>query len=108
MKVENELKISATHNHMLDAVEFYLHTDNSVCTKIEMKTIENMQTLAYIPEFEPIRLSSAMAQRLLDQLWNIGLRPHNNKYGDEVVKTMSNHLSDMRKIAFKFLKLEEK
>ena len=33
---------------------------------------------------------------------------YNDKYGDEVVKTMANHLEDMRKIAFKFLEMEMK
>ena len=100
---DNKIKVSAQYKPMQDSVELFIHTSDAYCTKIEMKHDDNLGSY-HIPA--SLEINRDMAQRLLDQLWNIGLRPYNNKYGDEVVKTMANHLDDMRNIAFKFLEIE--
>jgi predicted transcriptional regulator len=105
MRNQDQLQISAQYKPWSDSVEIFIHTENAYCSHIEMKTEENLGAIYLTPSCE---IKYDMAQRLLEQLWNIGLRPKNNKYGDEVVKTMNDHLQDMRRIAFKFLKMEEK
>jgi hypothetical protein len=105
MKNFDQLRISAQPNYMMDEVDFYIHSDRAFCSLIEMKEKEASELPT---DFQSVSLRREMVQRLFDQLWNLGYRPLNNKYGDEVLKTMSNHLADMRKIAFKFLKLEVK
>ena len=100
--MNERLKVSAQLLPMQDSVQLFLHTDNQYCSQIIMAEVEPGQFIDHVP----IELKHDMAQRLFDQLWNIGFRPYNNKYGDEVVKTMSNHLEDMRKIAFQFLSKE--
>ena len=103
MKNFDQLRISAQPNYMMDEVDFYIHSETTFCSRIEMRTKEASELPT---DFQSVSLRRAMVQRLFDQLWSLGYRPHNNKYGDEVVKTMSDHLADMRKIAFKFLKLD--
>jgi hypothetical protein len=54
------------------------------------------------------QLSSEAGQLLMDDLWQAGLRPSEGTGSAGAFKAVQNHLSDMRKIAFKFLKVEEK
>ena len=102
--IDEGLKVTAIPDYFMDQVSLYIQTKDAVCTDVVMSAYD----LADMHKPSPIKLSHAMTQRLFDQLWDHGFRPHNNKYGNEVVNTMSNHLADMRKIAFKFLKLEDK
>ena len=37
---------------------------------------------------------------LMDDLWNIGIRPTNVSYKDDTIKAKDDHLKDMRTIAF--------
>jgi len=47
------------------------------------------------------------AQTLIDDLWNSGLRPSENKYTSETFKATKAHLEDMRQLAFLKLGIEK-
>jgi hypothetical protein len=42
-------------------------------------------------------------QRLFQDLWNMGLRPQDGTGNMSHVQTLTNHLDDMKKIAFRYL-----
>ena len=45
-----------------------------------------------------LTLSDIDCQALMDELYNVGFRPSENKYGSEVVGALRGHLDDMRRI----------
>lgn len=55
-----------------------------------------------------LRLEKHHAQKLIDDLWDCGLRPSEGSGSAGALKKTENHLADMRKIAFSKLGLLEK
>jgi len=55
---------------------------------------------------DPIRITPEIAQELTDSLWAIGIRPYAAKGSAGQLSAVENHLSDMRRIAFKGLEME--
>lgn len=51
-------------------------------------------------------LDDAAAQRLMDDLWDAGLRPTQGKQSEGMFAAQSAHLADMRAIAFDRLKVD--
>lgn len=47
-----------------------------------------------------LRFSKEDAQRLMDELWSIGLRPTEAKYPNGEINRLEAHLSDMRALVF--------
>ena len=56
---------------------------------------------------ESLKLSRPAAQVLLDSLYRAGVRPSQAASEDSERKAMSEHLQDMRQIAFKTLDVEK-
>ena len=54
-----------------------------------------------------LRLDQDTAQRLIDDLWNGGLRPTQGKQSEGVTAAQANHLQDMRAIAFAKLRIDQ-
>lgn len=54
---------------------------------------------------ESFVISQESAQELINSLWECGLRPAQGAGSAGQLETMKAHLEDMRKIAFKFLKI---
>jgi len=54
-----------------------------------------------------ILMSYESAQRLLDELYRIGLRPRNGSSSIAHIEALENHLKDFRKIAFNKLKIND-
>ena len=50
-------------------------------------------------------IDESAAQNLMDDLWRSGLRPTGAKAGDTTIKALESHLDDLRRIAFKGLKI---
>lgn len=75
----------------------------AVAEPIVLKKIEE-----HFAEIEPsVILPQESAQKLIDDLWDAGLRPSEGSGSAGAFKAVQDHLRDMRKIAFKHLKLEE-
>lgn len=54
-----------------------------------------------------LRLGTAEAQELMDDLWQAGLRPSEGTGSAGSLAATERHLKDMRTIAFKQLKIDE-
>ena len=98
----DELRIAVEHFPMRDTFGIHIFTENSVCTNLIMETRE--QGYSQNPA---LQISWDAAQKLIDQLWNNGLRPRDLRYQSDALNMQNEHLKDMRKIAFKFLKIDE-
>lgn len=84
---------------------FYLHNDNgqlSVSDALTMRTVDEGE----VPETQPVELSIAAAQELMDQLWQVGIRPSEGSGSAGSLKATQEHLEDMRKIAFHQLQIK--
>lgn len=57
---------------------------------------------AMVPEF--MEISEDDAQRLMDEMWNAGFRPSEGSGSAGALKAVQDHLADMQKIVFKFIK----
>jgi len=44
------------------------------------------------------------ARRLMDEMWNAGFRPSEGSGSAGALKAVQDHLADMQKIVFKFIK----
>ena len=53
-----------------------------------------------------LSLNLTEAQKLIDELWSCGLRPSEGTGSAGSLAATENHLQDMKKIAFKTLKIE--
>lgn len=60
-----------------------------------------------LPKCEPLHFTANSAQMLMDTLWNCGIRPSQDAQSVGQLKAISDHLLDMRHIAFKSLKMEK-
>jgi len=59
-----------------------------------------------IPDSAQLELTNDKAQLLMDELWNCGIRPSEGTGSAGSLKKTEDHLKDMRKIAFKALKMD--
>jgi hypothetical protein len=55
---------------------------------------------------DPITITPQIAQELVDSLWEVGVRPYAAQGSAGQLSAVENHLSDMRRIAFKGLEME--
>lgn len=53
-----------------------------------------------------VSLAPEAAQSLMDELWRVGIRPAQGEGSAGQAQAMTNHLDDMRKIAFHALKVK--
>lgn len=60
-----------------------------------------------IPVAPLLSLNDEAAQNLMDSLWETGLRPSKGVASSGQVEAMSNHITDLRKISHKLLKIED-
>lgn len=72
-----------------------------VAKPIEMVEHDESCTIPY-DSFIPF--DKKVAQKLMDDLWGLGLKPTQMKDQSETIGATKYHLEDMRKIAFDFIK----
>ena len=66
-----------------------------------LKSVEFEDVEAFEDDGPPLLdMSPESAQQLLDQLWNLGLRPSSEDGNVGMLKATQDHLKDMRAIAF--------
>ena len=66
--------------------------------EVIMETVEGS---GFVPPTSIIEFDLGVAQKLMDDLWNCGLRPVEGKGSVSALKATENHLKDMRDIALK-------
>jgi hypothetical protein len=94
-----------------DCIEIHLYQrrNNSQCKgtfvpkPIEM---EKLETNAFISPF--FKMEPHEAQKLMDDLWDCGLRPSEGTGSAGALKAVQNHLADIKTIAFHALKIQDK
>lgn len=61
---------------------------------------EDNQMLQQDPIFTIDLNDKTFMQELIDELWNLGIRPSNAKVSNDLIEAKDQHLEDLRKIAF--------
>lgn len=105
-------RIRVEENFYQNKINFYLRieTANSIsfAQPITINTFprEEVEAVAMNPLLQLEPDDKQCLQELMDDLWHIGIRPTEGKAGDSVVNALKDHLSDMRKIAFSELEID--
>ena len=85
------------------------NTDSSTAGALEPGVICVAEPLVFKEQqeglfFEPaLRLNTGEAQRLMDELWDCGLRPSEGTGSAGSLRATEKHLTDMQRIAFMLL-----
>jgi hypothetical protein len=90
-----------------DALELRLiaRNPNGTCAKAKIEWID----VAELEMIEPSgKLLATDSQRLMDMLWDCGVRPTAGSGSAGSFEAVKNHLDDMKQIAFHMLKIEKK
>jgi hypothetical protein len=102
------LKIAAaSHFRLGRSVEIYIRGYGFSSGIFGIKNVEWEEVESGKYPNEPFVISQETAQELINSLWECGLRPAQGAGSAGQLETMKAHLEDMRKIAFKFLKIDE-
>jgi len=104
----NSLEVMARREDWNDGVNLYAR---QVTVGAGFKIAQPMVLVAHEPNtiMEPfMRLPIQTAQNLIDELWQCGLRPTEGTGSAGSLKATQNHLSDLRKIVFKKLDIQDK
>jgi NAD-specific glutamate dehydrogenase len=111
--------VQREYGFMADSISMTLYTNNimdpehvSVVEQITMKTIGRHMAIA--PDLKPLYLSTDGAQRLMDSLWQVGIRPSSEAGISRDTQTALNaligakdeHIKDLRAIVANRLALE--
>lgn len=89
---------------MFDDIEFLLRCGNAIARPLVFEKQE--QDVAMTESC--FRLGRREAQKLMDQLWNCGIRPSDGTGNQGQLQATEKHLSDMKKIAFDQLGIDKK
>ncbi len=96
------IKAGAYHNPMMDSIDFYITrrppgADQHFVGVITMTPIDDLAAMQP-PGF---RLTKHNAQKLMNDLWVLGIRPDEMSETEGALNSMKDHLADMRTLAFK-------
>ena len=72
----------------------------SVATNIEF---EKVDVATILPDDSRIHVDKECLQRLVDQLWALGIRPTSAEDTRPLVEAKNQHIEDLRKIVFKLM-----
>jgi len=109
-----KLHIRASRERTFDSINLFVFNEDTTTHKVYQGKI----TFKEVPEggrcdttLELDRLNLTMgnvAQVLMDDLWECGIRPSEGQGSAGQLKAVQDHLTDMRKITFHKLNIEEK
>lgn len=86
-------------------VELWIRQGRSYCVSLVMQEAE----VGKLAPIDPtLRVSDEQAQVLMDDLWNCGFRPTEGSGSAGAMRAVENHVSDLRKIAFKALDIPDR
>jgi len=96
-----KLQIRASVPRFQKHIDIDIFSNTHVAVNMEMKEIHDHEY------HEPVmRISKTMAQVLMDDLWNTGIRPTEGMGSAGSFAAQEKHLNDMRKIASSQLEIE--
>jgi hypothetical protein len=98
------LRIAAHVNPMVDGIDFYIvekgpHGSRRIARNVIMEPMEEWTS----PPPAPFWLTRDNAKKLMDDLWNAGIRPTERDETEGALSATKEHLKDMRDIAFGLL-----
>ena len=102
--MNNQIETHVQNANWMNKIEFMLKSGRAYAQPLVFQE----------PESEAMLIESCFslerneAQKLMDQLWVCGLRPTEGTGSAGSLKATENHLSDMRKIVFKYVELDDK
>lgn len=99
-----EKMIHVRRDPWTNALDVHYQDGNAWASLIQMEALEEGMV---VPP-APIRIDMTAGQALMDQLWDCGIRPTDGTGSAGAMAATQSHLSDMRRIAFKALKLEDR
>lgn len=107
------VKVMISKNEWCDLPGFkllFFYQDNQTKEIFYPKFIEFTRhpEATAIPRSSVLDISTNAAQKMMNDLWDAGLRPPYMQHTTETVVALKEHISDFRKIISKLLKLEEK
>ena len=97
------LRIAARANFMVDGIDFYIVENNPhertrrIAKSIPMEPLDE----AVSDPPAPFWLTHNNAKKLMDDLWNAGVRPTEMSATEGALAATKDHLADMRDIAFR-------
>lgn len=98
------VRAEVQRNFAYDSIDLYVTEKSgditSLMTNATMETVQE----GVMPEPAFIHLSPESAQLLMDSLWNVGVRPSDNRDISEILNANREHIADLRKVAFDLLK----
>lgn len=94
------MKFYAQRQIIMDAIDLHLLDGDSIATNI---TFERRNPAAIVQPL--LQLQMTEAQRLMDALWDCGLRPTEGSGSAGSLAATERHLADMRALAFHSLKV---
>lgn len=101
-------KVRARQSFHMDEIALYVRTgakqDGSIQHGVRVEFVPTEPGLYYEPTMV---IDLTAAQELMDDLWASGIRPTEGAGTAGSMRATENHLADMRKIAFRALKLDE-
>lgn len=99
--IENGLKIYARREPWNDGIGIHLvqHRGDGMKFAASLIQFDKLEPGQAVDE-PPLRLRQEEAQRLMDELWNCGIRPSEGTGSAGALAATQRHLEDMRKLVF--------
>jgi hypothetical protein len=85
-----------------NGVDIFIFNKDRILSEVKF---EDFPTMTMMPRSN-FFMNKENTQKLMDQLWNAGYRPSGIKNKDIAMGAMDKHIEDLRRIAFKLLKIE--
>jgi len=100
--INDEFRVFARETYGLaEGVDIFIFNKDKILSEVKFE--EFPTAIMPRPSFF---INKENTQNLIDQLWNMGFRPSGIKNKDIAMNAMDKHIEDLRRIAFKLLKIE--
>lgn len=108
--MRNKTVIYAQRNFAMDSVDLYLmlYRDGYKKSYMVNAVFKELEEGVTQDDSSPIHLEFEQAQLLMDQLWNVGIRPTDNRDRSEVINAKDQHIDDLRLILQAFIEATKK
>ena len=107
------IELRCNNDPIRGAVSFYIGGWDKQSQKVylakqvEFEAFDDSNAFAQVHREPSFLMTDHNTQKLMDELWRIGIRPSNGEGNVGQIGAMKEHLNDMRKIAFKQLKMND-
>lgn len=104
MYSENNFNVHTEMNWQYGSINlhFYYNDDQGRVTTIDNFMLNTHQP-GELSEDKPLSISWNTGVKLMDQLWNIGIRPSEGRDKSDITNAKNEHIKDLQKVLDKFL-----